>query len=182
MQSFSQSQIGWVHVNYNWNDVLSWLHANHTFKVGVSIDRQHDLDNFTPSYARPTFTFANVLDFAQDLPLTQSGPVVDTRTQALAQNAYTKIHMTYLSGFVQDDWKVRPNFTLNLGLRYEYYGHMAEINQGGTPSEFFAPGAGPTFNEKIANGFMRTASAGLCFDEHASGRNASRGIRMGCFQ
>ncbi|MCU1260767.1 MAG: hypothetical protein JWO80_3652 [Bryobacterales bacterium] len=161
MQSFSQSQIGWVHANYNWNDVVSYLRANHSLRFGVSIDRQHDLDNFTPSYARPTFSFGNALDFAQDLPLTQSGPVIDTRTGLLAQNVYTKIHMTYLGTFIQDDWKVRKNLTLNLGGRYEYYGHLAQIDQGGTPSRFFAPGAGSTFNEQIANGRMRTTGDGL---------------------
>ena len=161
MQGFSQSQIGWAQPNYNWSDVVSLLKGNHTLKFGVDADRQHDLDNFTPSYARPTFTFASVLDFAQDLPLTQSGPVVDTRTQALAQNVYTRINMTYLSGFAQDDWKLNRRFTLNLGLRYEYYGHLAHIDQGGTASEFFVPGSGASFNEMIANGSMRTSSSGL---------------------
>lgn len=160
MQSFSQQQIAWAQPNYNWYDVVSWLKGNHSFKFGVDIDRQHDLDNFTPNYARPTFTFASVLDFAQDLPLTESGPVIDTRTGALAQNVYTRINMTYIGGFVQDDWKVRPNLTLNLGLRYEYYGHLAHIDQGGTPSEFFTPGTGSTFDQQIANGYMRTSSAG----------------------
>lgn len=161
MQSFSQSQIGWVHANYNWNDLVTYVHGNHSFRFGASVDRQHDLDNFTPSYARPTFTFGNVLDFAQDMPLTQSGPVVDTRTGQLAQNVYTKIHMTYIGTFIQDDWKVRKNLTLNLGVRYEYFGHLAQIDQGGTPSRFFAPGAGSTFNEQIANGSMRTTGGGL---------------------
>jgi hypothetical protein len=161
MQSFSQSQISWAHPNYNWYDVVSWLKGNHSFKFGTNIDRQHDLDNFTPSYARPTFTFASPLDFAQDLPLTQSGPVIDTRTQALAQNVYTRIDMTYLSGFAQDDWKVNRRFTLNLGFRYEYYGHLAHIDQGGRDSQFFSPGPGATFNQSIASGFMRTSSAGL---------------------
>lgn len=161
MQGFTQTQIGWLHANYNWNDVVSYLHGNHSLRFGASVDRQHDLQNFTPSYARPSFTFGNALDFAQDMPLTQNGPVVDTRTGLLAQNVYTRIHMTYAGGFVQDDWKIKSNFTLNLGVRYEYYGHLAQIDQGGTPSRFFAPGSGSTFNEQIANGSMRLTGNGL---------------------
>ena len=161
MQGFTQTQIGWLHANYNWNDVVSYLHGNHSLRFGASVDRQHDLQNFTPSYARPSFTFGNALDFAQDMPLTQNGPVVDTRTGLLAQNVYTRIHMTYAGAFVQDDWKVKSNFTLNLGVRYEYFGHLAQIDQGGTPSRFFAPGSGATFNEQIANGKMRLTGNGL---------------------
>ena len=161
MQGFSQSQIGWVHANYNWNDLVTYLRGNHSFRFGASVDRQHDLDNFTPSYARPSFTFGNVLDFAQDLPLTQSGPVIDTRTGQLAQTVYTKIHMTYIGTFLQDDWKGRKNVTLNRGVRSEYFGHLAQIDQGGTPSRFFAHGSGSTFNEQIANGSMRTTGGGF---------------------
>jgi hypothetical protein len=43
---FSQSNIAWAHVNYNWHDVLSSLQGNHSIKVGIDIDWQHDPDNF----------------------------------------------------------------------------------------------------------------------------------------
>ncbi len=161
MQGFSQSQINWAHVNYNWHDVVSWLRANHTFKFGFDMDRQHDLDNFTPSYRRPSFSFGNVLDFMQDLPLTQSQPVIDTRTGQVGENIYSRIHMTYIGLFVQDDWKIRKNLTLNLGLRYENYFHLAQMDRGGTPGSFFAVGSGATFNEQVTNGKMRVTGDGL---------------------
>lgn len=161
LTGFSQNDIGWVHVNYNWHEVLSWMRGNHSLKFGVDVDRQHDLDNFTVSFARPSFTFANVLDFAQDKPITQTGPTVDTATQTLAQNLYPRIHMFYLGSFVQDDWKMRKNFTLNLGLRYDYFGQLAQADRGGIPYSFFNPGAGATLTEQITRGFMRVTGSGL---------------------
>ena len=181
LQGFSQSQIGWVHANYNWHDVVSWMRGNHSLKFGIDVDRQHDLDNFTPSYARPSFTFANVLDFAQDTPYLQSGPTIDTRSQTIARNLYTRVHMTYVSGFVQDDWKLRRNFTLNLGLRYEYFGHLAQVDRSGTPLSLFTPGSGATFNDQIANGSMRVTGPGYVSTNSPQGWNPRIGFGWDVF-
>ena len=41
--------------------------------------------------------------------------------QALAKQSY------YI-GYAQDEWKIKPNLTLNYGLRYEYYTPLREAN------------------------------------------------------
>ena len=40
---------------------------------------------------------------------------------AISSFSYTHFVQQYMAGYVQDDWKVTPRLTLNLGLRYEYF-------------------------------------------------------------
>jgi hypothetical protein len=145
---------GWVHENFNWHDVLTWTHGRHTFSGGFDFDRHHDDDNFTAAVLRPTFGFANLIDFAQDQPFSQSGPTVNVADPSTQANLYQVLRWIYLGGFVQDDFKATKRLTLNLGIRYDYFGHWGNYHNSTTPFPFFNPGAGSDFADQITAGTM----------------------------
>ncbi|HUO17519.1 MAG TPA: TonB-dependent receptor [Verrucomicrobiae bacterium] len=152
---FSQwGNSGWVHENFNWHDVLTWQHGRHTMTTGVDIDRHHDDDDFTNGLIRPNFYFDNLLDFAEAIPFSQSGPIVNVQTASLASDLYEKIRWLYEGAFVQDDWKVTKRFTLNLGLRFDYFGRLGTESAGPVPFQYFTPGSGSDFAQQVTNGIM----------------------------
>lgn len=134
--------------------MLSWTKGNHNISTGFTLDRHWDNDNFTSPLLRPYFCFANLLDFAQDKPDYQYGPAVTVANSALATNLYQVIRWFYWGAFVQDDWKVTPRFTLNLGLRFNYFGHWGNYHNSTTPFPWFTPGSGSTFAQQVAAGSM----------------------------
>jgi hypothetical protein len=136
---------------WQFQDNLGWVHGRHSFKFGGGL--QHGIlyrnwDLGLPGY----YEFANVFgptpqsdgvvnpdgsigSVAHEVPYTDSNFAnaypyyqelsIDPQTGARA-NAYRHYIMNDTNAFVQDDWKVRPNFTLNLGLRWERYGAPTE--------------------------------------------------------
>jgi hypothetical protein len=150
---------GWVHNNWNWHDVLTYVKANHSIRVGIDVDRQQDLDNFTAGLDRPTFDFANIVDFAVDHPNVQSGPIVDVKGGGTAQSLYSRVLMLQTAPFVQDDWKVDKKLTLNLGIRFDYFGHLGTVTYGPNPLALFTPGTGSTPEDQIGNGSMLVRGA-----------------------
>ncbi len=115
---------------YNAKDVLTKVYRSHNLKFGGQYTRLAQLDSATWA-ASENFYFNNYWDFLNDAPQTESVSGADPLTGSPTMSR--KDDRQYIpSFFVQDDWKVKPNLTLNLGLRWEYFAGMTE-KKGNNP-------------------------------------------------
>ena len=110
--------------SFSVNDDQTWTHGRHTVKAGVEF-RRVEMNQDHP--ADGTITFSSVANLAADavrkVSLTGALPVNELR-----KNDY------FL--YAQDDYKLRPNLTLNLGLRYTIFGLFDERNGLAEPFDF----------------------------------------------
>jgi hypothetical protein len=106
-------------------DIVSNVHGNHGLKFGGEF-RPELNDDALNGGSRPLYTFAGLFNFANDAPLFYQINA-DPQTGGPA-NAQRHFRSSAYGLFFQDDWKARPNLTLNLGLRYEYFGVLKEKN------------------------------------------------------
>lgn len=104
-------------------DVVSNVYGNHGFKFGGEFRREFN-DNNLNGASRPLYTFGSLFNFANDAPLFyQINADPQTGGPADAQRHFRSNSYGFFAG---DEWKVRPNLTLTLGLRYEYFGVLKE--------------------------------------------------------
>lgn len=143
--------------NYNWREVVSLVKGNHTLKFGGTYFWGDDFADFPNSGlsgagSRPSFFFQNLLDLVRDQPFSGSYGSYDPLTGQ--PNAYRFGAKTNTIGvFVQDEWKVRPDLTLTLGIRWDDFGNPEGIRGWKMTNLFLAPGS--TLDEQISNAAIR---------------------------
>jgi hypothetical protein len=105
-------------------DNLTWLHGRHTLKFGGEI-RHIQMNQHYGEHGAVTFSTLEELaaNKVAKASLTGALPVNDLRKNVII-------------GYVQDEFKVRPNFTLNLGARYTVFQLFHEAHGKANPFDF----------------------------------------------
>jgi hypothetical protein len=118
--TIGQSRVANFHGNQvQFSDTLSWSKGHHYLRLGGSVVHHTSAGSGSEfgTAVLGTFTFKNTTTAPFDL-LTLNDVQNYSQPIDFGIDSY-KLGQWLLTGFVQDDWKVRPNFTLNLGLRYD---------------------------------------------------------------
>jgi hypothetical protein len=121
-----------VQNTYGLSENLTWVHGSHSFKFGTDI-RSEEFTIFQPAAPRGTLDFGPGLTDNPAVPFSGGSGfasfLVGLSDGGSINNLHNiDYHHQVYAFYGQDDWKVTPNLTLNLGLRYELFTTIKERN------------------------------------------------------
>lgn len=103
---------------YEVRDMVTHSWGSHEIRVGAEVRFEQDNDNLLGDQ-RPTYAMQGLWTMANDAAIyeqVEANPL--TGGTPLTQRYFRSED---IAGYVQHDWKVTPNLTLNMGLRWEYF-------------------------------------------------------------
>jgi hypothetical protein len=109
-------------------DTLSWQVGKHSLKFGADLVRNSALDGFTANRGNPrgllTYSGTGIVGMTNFL----LGLAPNTVSYVSALRPPMDVYNWEQGFFVQDEWRVTPKLTLNLGMRYELVTPFIENN------------------------------------------------------
>jgi hypothetical protein len=159
---------------YHWNTFQLYDDAfvnkgTHTIKFGFAAERM-ELEIKALSDPNGIFHFNNLQTFYANNPSRFQGGIASTLSPR-------NLRQTLFGGYVQDDWRFKPNLTLNLGLRYEMVtvptetaGKLAVLRNLSDATPHLGD---PFFNNPTTKNFE--PRVGFAWDPFRNGKMAVRG-------
>ncbi|MFB3905834.1 MAG: TonB-dependent receptor domain-containing protein [Acidobacteriota bacterium] len=127
MESINGISTPMLNASNTWElrDTVSLIHGSHNLRFGGSRVYGQVNSDFVGLMMRHGFIFLNPMDFGADAPFYHLNISFDPKTgDPVGSVAGVRTHSTAF--FVHDDWKLRPNLSVNLGLRWEYFGNPGD--------------------------------------------------------
>lgn len=109
---------------FGWIDNISKVWGRNVIKAGIEI-RRIDINEGNSFYG--TLTYNSLADFEANN--------LDSATY-IALLPLKRMRKTSYFGYIQDEFKLRPNLTINAGLRYEFYNDFHEATGRADPFDF----------------------------------------------
>ncbi len=137
---------------FTFGNTLTFTKGNHSVRVGGEL-RRHHLDGDLQEGRNRRHNFRSWFDF---LTVGYRNPSDGNRARQISDTSinYGETARAYrmhdLNAFIAEDWKIAPDLTLNLGVRWEYFGFPSE--QDGLLAVFDYPAALATGN--VQDGFV----------------------------
>lgn len=114
---------------YSYSDSLTLNRGKHNLKGGVDLRR--NMYNTNANLGRPSYYFFDPLFFAVDAPYGEGAgvdPGILSGKPAHLESSFRHWRTWETGLYVQDDWKITRRLALNLGVRYDLYTRLSELN------------------------------------------------------
>lgn len=129
---------------FQFKDTVTMSRGSHSLSTGGELTLTWAPAHFH-HWERPLYNFGSLLDFADDEPFSETRAV--DPTTGLSTSAPVRFFTREFGLFVQDNWKLRSDVTLTLGLRYDNFGNPTQRLR---PFNGIQLGQGSTTQERIA--------------------------------
>ena len=166
---FSLAPQGYVQNVYQAVENVSYIRGKHTFKAGVE-GRNYITETTSLPRARGEWDYASLNTLVNDLvPDGGNGALRGAGTATSANNNPA------VYWFVQDDWKLMPRLTLNLGLRYEWSGVPRDEGKQALNAIANDPAVGLIFRKPTSDTNNFGPHVGFAWDPTGRGKWSIRG-------